>query len=467
MVIPTPGFEPRLQRRYEKLVNEHLHTSENQAAGARALPGVNEAFASTQAAWRFYSNPNVSAPGLVGPLIEQAKLDLPVVSRRYGLAIHDWSDLVYATHESKKDRKKIGTELGYKLATTLLVSDLNGFPIAPISLGLWANDGWHTTLDDQVRSELSPLALVSETMLFLNRQKLPLPLVHLLDREGDSIFHYRQWEAAGDLFLVRADAVQRVVWQGRTQLLCDVAAQVALQAGLAVEISANVIGQLLVGETSIVIDRPAFPRGREGKRQWVKGEPLNLRLVVCQLRLPDGTIEAEWYLLSNVPAETRAEQLAEWYYWRWRIEIVCTQLTKAHFFTRGTGRDRVANLDQIIRHNDAIDQQLDQLSFLVEGQTGQRAGDTLSELGHSGGVTGQFRLLGGLVVEVLQLLVERLLLCFQIPAATLVFRQRHNAAEISVRQAFELSPEARLPAPKLGTTCLEVLRQPGPAACLL
>ncbi|MEO7632042.1 MAG: transposase [Blastocatellia bacterium] len=331
MVIPTPEFEPRLQRRYEKLVNGHLHTSENQAFGARALPSVNEAFASTQAAWRFYANPKISAQDLIAPLVEQAKLDLPVVSRRYGLAIHDWSDLVYARHSSKKDRKKIGTELGYKLATTLLISDLTGAPISPISLGLWANDGWHTTLDDQARSNLSPLGLVSETMLFLNCQKLPLPLVHIIDREGDSIFHYRQWDAAGDLFLVRADGVQRVVWQGRTQLLCDVASQVALRAGQAVEVSAQVIGQLFVGETSVVIERPAFPRGRDGKRQWVKGEPLTLRLVVCQLRLPDGTIEAEWYLLSNVPSDTRAEQLAEWYYWRWRIESYF-KLLKSHGF---------------------------------------------------------------------------------------------------------------------------------------
>ena len=300
MVIPIPQFEPRLQRRYEQLVNEHLHTSENQAAGARALPSVNESFASTQAAWRFYANPRVRLSGLVSPLIEQARLDLPVVSRRYGLAIHDWSDLFYGAHTSKQDRKALGRELGYKLATTLLVSDLNGSPIAPISLGLLAKDGWRTALADQAQSGLSPLELVSETMSFLQRQKLPLPLVHLIDREGDSIFHYRQWNAAGDLFLVRADGVQRVVWQDRTQLLCEVAAQVALRAGQAVEISAQVMGQLFVGEAGIVINRPAFPRGREGKRQWVKGEPLELRLAVCQLRLSDGTIEAEWYLLLSL-----------------------------------------------------------------------------------------------------------------------------------------------------------------------
>src|SRR5262245_50600357 len=331
MIIPTPRFDPRLQRRYEKLVNEHLHTSENQAAGSRALPSVNEAFASTQAAWRFYANPNVSLPKLLVPLAEHAQQEMPLVCRRYGLVIHDWSDLRYGTHTSKKDRRKIGSDLGYKLDTTLLLSDQTGAPIAPISLGLWANDGWHTTLDEERHRDWTPLELVSETMQALQKQKLPLPLVHIIDREGDSIFHYRQWIAAGHLFLVRASGVQRVVWQERTPLLSEVAAQITLRAGQAVEISANVIGQLLVGETSIVSDRPAFPRARGGKRQWIKGEPLELRLIVCQLRLPDETIEAEWYLLSNVPSEIRAEQLAEWYYWRWRVESYF-KLLKSHGF---------------------------------------------------------------------------------------------------------------------------------------
>jgi hypothetical protein len=331
MVIPTPPFDPRLRRRYEKLVNEHFHTSENQAAGSRALPSVNEAVASTQAAWRFYGNPTVTLSGLAKPLLEQARGDLPVVCRSYGLVIHDWSDLLYGSHTSKKDRKKIGSDWGYELATSLLISDLTGAPIVPVSLGLWAKDGWHTTRDQTARNDLSPLGLVSETMSFLQGQNLPLPLLHIIDREGDSIFHYRQWDAAGDLFLVRANGGQRVVWQDRTLLLCDVASRLELRPSQAVEISANVIGQLFVGETSIVIDRPAFPRARDGKRRWIEGEPLKLRLVVCQLRLPDGTIEAEWYLLSNAPGSISAEQLAEWYYWRWRIESYF-KLLKSHGF---------------------------------------------------------------------------------------------------------------------------------------
>lgn len=331
MVIPVPQVEPRLQKRYVTLVQEHLHTSENQAAGARALPRVTEAFASTQAAWRFYANPRVSAQQLIAPLVEQARGSLPQVSRDYGLAIHDWSDLVYATHTSKQDRKKIGTERGYKLAATLLIGDLNGMPIAPVSLGLWAKDGWHTTLAGTGCQDDAPLTWVSQTMQFLQQQKLSLPLVHLIDRGGDSIFHYRQWHAAGELFLVRANGTQRVVWQERTHLLSEVAAQLDLRAGQAVELTAQVTGQLFVGETELLLERPAFPRRSTGKRRWIKGEPLKLRLVVCQLRWPDGAIEAEWYLLSNVPLTINAAQLAEWYYWRWRIESYF-KLLKSHGF---------------------------------------------------------------------------------------------------------------------------------------
>jgi len=158
-----------------------------------------------------------------------------------------------------------------------------------------------------------------------------LPLVHIIDREGDSVFHYRQWQAQGHLFLVRANEGQRVVWDQRTLLLREVAAQLELRGSQAVEVSASVIGQLLVGQTQIVIDRPAFPRARQGRRRWIKGEPIKLRLLFCQVRLPDETLLAEWYLLSNVEPQVTAEQLAEWYYWRWRVESYF-KLLKSHGF---------------------------------------------------------------------------------------------------------------------------------------
>jgi hypothetical protein len=38
------------------------------------------------------------------------------------------------------------------------------------------------------------------------------------------------------------------------------------------------------------------------------------------VRAEDGTLLAQWLLLSNVPAAVSAETIAVWYYWRWRIE---------------------------------------------------------------------------------------------------------------------------------------------------
>jgi hypothetical protein len=331
MDIPLPSLEPRLRARYEKLVTEHLHTSEGNAAGSRALPGVNEAFASTQAAWRFYQNEDVTLAGLIVPLQEQAACDLRRLSRRYGLVLHDWSRLNYNAHTRKLDRRPIGTDQGYELAAALLIGDRGGFPIAPVSLALLSAEGWQTTLTQAVAPDSTALELTTATLNELRNLPLGLPLVHIIDREGDSVAHFRQWSKAGELFLVRANDAPRVVWEGQTQALQQVAAQVPVRASQAVEIAAGVIGQLFVGETTVTLTRPAFPRSATGKRRWIKGAPLSLRLIVCQVRLPDETLVAHWHLLSNVPTTVTAAELAEWYYWRWRIES-WFKLLKSHGF---------------------------------------------------------------------------------------------------------------------------------------
>ena len=45
---------------------------------------------------------------------------------------------------------------------------------------------------------------------------LPTRLVHVIDREADSVGHYRAWDDEGHLFLVRADdrLVQWLGWLG-------------------------------------------------------------------------------------------------------------------------------------------------------------------------------------------------------------------------------------------------------------
>ena len=50
------------------------------------------------------------------------------------------------------------------------------------------------------------------------------------------------------------------------------------------------------------------------------GPPLALRLVVTEVRDRAGRVAASWLLLTNVPADVGAEEVALWYYWRWRVE---------------------------------------------------------------------------------------------------------------------------------------------------
>lgn len=94
-----PKLEPRLQRRYQQLVAERLNTTESVAAGIRALPGIRKAFASTQAAWRFYGNQRITLMQLAEPLIDNGRESLTVTKSTFALIVHDWSHLDYSEHQ--------------------------------------------------------------------------------------------------------------------------------------------------------------------------------------------------------------------------------------------------------------------------------------------------------------------------------------------------------------------------------
>jgi hypothetical protein len=323
--MTLPPLEARLQRRYQQIVTESLHVSSAVAPGIRALPGDGTAFASTQAAWRFYSNPKVSRIDLAHPLIACGRALAESELEAVGLVVHDWSDLNYGAHTSKTDRIKIcakGT-LGYRLQSSLLLSDRDGVPLSPLAQSLWASDGVRTTRATQVLEDRSALDEVSETMGAIDALGLAKPLVHIIDRAGDSVAHYRRWNAQHRLVLVRANEKPRVEVEGRQRALREVAEGLTWSSADAVEISAGVVGQQFVAETKVTITRAARPRRQKGEveagRKAEPGEPVTLRLIVSEIRTPDEAVVVRWYLLTNVEG-VAAETLARWYYWRWKIE---------------------------------------------------------------------------------------------------------------------------------------------------
>jgi Transposase DDE domain len=327
-VSPLPCDDKRLQRRYLQLVQEHLSPVQAIAAGLRALPGTAQAFASTQAAWRFYANPRVTLPQLALPLIEAARVAVEQDNRHYALVVHDWSQLLFKAHQSKRDRAVLSsaTDLGYELLTTLVLSDRDGAPIAPVCQQMRAANGVYSSRSARVRPVPSQLDALAPTMRFVRRLKLGKPVVHIIDREADSVGHYRQWARHQRLFLVRADAQRVVRHEGQERSLPEVVASLhrsgAFRPGRAVRYHGRPAEQF-VTEAAVVLERPAAPNRRgagSGPRRLVRGAKLPLRLVVSEVRDGDGALLATWLLLTNVPASVTADEVALWYYWRWRVE---------------------------------------------------------------------------------------------------------------------------------------------------
>lgn len=311
----TPTIDRRLQRRYVKLVKAHMHTGSRTAAGLSVPQGTKEAFAATQSAWRFFNNDRISLPALVEPLRHAGKESLKDSHAPFGLLIHDWSKLGYGTHDSKKDIAQLThkNDVGYELTTALLVSADTGSPLAPMELHFKAKNKTYSTRKG-VRSE-NHLTQVLPTMEASKTWELPVQIVHLIDREADSIKHLRAWDEAGHLFLVRSDD-RKVQWKGTEQWVTDMLPQLTFHPEHTVQYR-HKKAHLSVAETVVTFTRPAKGRNRIP----VPGKPLKARLVVSRIMGKRNEILAQWFLVTNVPTENADTlTIAQWYYWRWQIE---------------------------------------------------------------------------------------------------------------------------------------------------
>jgi hypothetical protein len=317
-------MDRRLQRRFEILVQEHLHVASGLANGLSALPGAGKAFASTQAAWRFFNNEAVTLEGLIQPLQEAGRLALSAGDADWALIVHDWSTISYGDHDSKKDRARLTHQhdVGYELSTALLVEAGKGCPLAPMELRLRAARAVHSTRQPAPRKSAKRLDQLLPTMEASRSWNLSRPVVHVIDREADSVGHFREWHAAGHHFLVRADDVRTVRWNDQKYALPAIVKKLEKQGVFRETRTVLYHGreaQQWVAETMVVLDRAAKRRTRNG-RKMIPGPPLSLRLIVSQVRDADGKLLAQWLLFTNLPQEITADRVALWYYWRWRIE---------------------------------------------------------------------------------------------------------------------------------------------------
>lgn len=321
--INLPDLEPRLQRRYEELTRQHMATTSELAAGLRALPETKGSFAAAQAAWRFYRNPRVTLPALMQPLLAHARSAVQTECHHYVLNVNDWSVLGYGQHESKTDRIPLNTKkpVGYELAAGVLLSDQTGAPLAPSYHELADAQGVLSTRSNRRLPERAHLDALTTRMKHVEQLDLGKPVVHIIDAEGDSVGHMRRWDAKKQRFLTRGDDIRWVLWEGQECQVATVVPRLKMRYAREVEYKGRA-AQQYVAETKVTLHRAArehrMVKGRHVHRTR-KGKPLELRLVVSEIRDANGEVLALWLLWTNV-RDVSAETIALWYYWRWKIE---------------------------------------------------------------------------------------------------------------------------------------------------
>ncbi len=221
-----------------------------------------------QKLWRFCIHPLVVESALIEPMhqaIRQEVADHPGVL----LAIHDWSTLSFADHPSKTDRATLthADDVGYDLATVLMVRGDERARSTPALVSLTTADGVLSTRGGDPAPDICHIDQVRGDMQYVSDLDLGTTLVHVIDREADSVDHWRQWSVDGHLALVRGDD-RRVLCQGKESSLVAVAE--GFRQGDAFQDAGTArfhgrVARLYVAEAEVVLHRPG--RRNVGQRR--------------------------------------------------------------------------------------------------------------------------------------------------------------------------------------------------------
>jgi hypothetical protein len=303
------------------------------AAGLKALPDGVQSFAHTQALWRFLANEQVTPQALITPVLAAARSSVQETCEDYVLVAHDWSRLNYHRHDSKRDRLQMthASDVGYELQSSLLIGERDGAPLGAVAQNLVTAQGVWSTYQEGCQPGVPHLDELSERMRWLHGQALGKPMVHIVDREADSVGHLRHWSAQQYGWLIRAKAGARVHHGDENQTLEQVGAGLPYTHARSFDYQGQSVRQF-IAHSEVSLRRAAHPKRRDaqGRRiAAIRGAALSVGLVVSRIEDAAGNTLATWYLLSNLLPQVPAERLALWYYWRWRIESYFKLLKQA------------------------------------------------------------------------------------------------------------------------------------------
>lgn len=308
-------------------MSEHVHAVNAAVTGLSALPSTAMPMASVKAMSRFLHNDAVTLPALIEPAQEAIRAVVATSASPWVLVVHDWCLLSSSTNADRVILGPTRSE-GYDLGTALVVDAADGRPLGPMELRLGMANAVLTTRPGSPVVPPVHINQLLDVMTASRRWNLGRQPVHVVDREADSIHHYRDWHRHGHHFVIRGDQSRSVQVNGEVIVLRELMTRSDLKFQDICESEGGVLrvatttgeGRAQVAEVAIVLHRDSHKRMPDGRRVYMPADPLPLRLVIARVLADDGQVVTTWLLMTNVPAAATAATIARWYAWRWRIE---------------------------------------------------------------------------------------------------------------------------------------------------
>lgn len=296
------------------------------------IPQASEDWAATKGAYRFFENPNVSAPQILAP--HQQRTCARMIGQSRVFAVHDTCYLNYTSHATTHGLGLIGSEedgqVGLIMHSTLALTP-QGLPLGVLTQAIWAREEADPELDAaarrvqrrqrpiQAKESYKWLQAVQETEALSPEG---VEVVHVCDSEADIYEVFQEGLDLGAKMVIRASQDRAVGDAGRMR---QVLSQRPVSGYLKVEIPAQ---QGRVARTATVEVRYGDVTLRPPYRAptcQAQLRPLTLSVVwVREINAPP-TVEKplEWLLVTNIPVTnfTEAVERVRWYRLRWTIEV--------------------------------------------------------------------------------------------------------------------------------------------------
>jgi len=320
-----------------------MNIKQTTASGLGRLIDNNKSFAQVQGAWRFYKNERVKIEDLNRPILEIGKDEIEKNCDKYVLMMTDWSHINYLKHKTKKEliKKSNGNgkkQKGYELQTTIAVSDKTGEPLFPVVQNLKTSENVLSTYNHDLDISLDHFEEFEKRAEWIKENiQTEHKKVHIIDREGDVAGLYRHLDKQNEKFLIRGKTVVNIYnpkdkenWkQGELAKSLDKGKKFKRikYYGKNVDIYVNDIDVEMRRDTT---KKKTNKNGKDSSTR-TKGNAIKVKLVVSKLIDSNNNIVATWILITNI-SDVPSTTIAQWYYYRWKIESFFKLLKSSGFF---------------------------------------------------------------------------------------------------------------------------------------